>query len=107
MKTRETLICWPAEWEHKQMTEDQIDDLVKDRQEHIRATFRWENYPDRYTHLVVCVRYTNEPGGAGKCVIYPQGYLMDDREFNEKVAYRTDLYVGRVIAYHKGTAVFR
>ena len=106
MKTIDTLICWPGEWERKQMTKDEIEDFVKDRQEHIRATFRWENYPERYTHLVVCAHYTDEPGGPEKCCIYPQGYLMDDEEFDRKIAYRTDLYVGKVLAYHKGTAVF-
>ena len=105
MKTRETLICWPREWERKQMTEKEIADFVKERMEHIRATFRWENYPERYTHLVVCVRYRADK--TDKCVVYPQGYLMDDREFADKIQDRKDLLVERVKACHKGTAVFR
>ena len=105
MTTRETLICWPRQWENKQMTEKEIADLVKKLQEDIRATFRWENYPSRYTHLVVCVRYRADK--TDRCVIYPQGYLMDEQEFYDKIQCRKDLLVERVKAYHKGTSVFR
>lgn len=101
MKTRNTLICWPAEWNRKKMAEEEIDDLVKDRTEHIRATFKWENYPDWMAHLVVAVWYDGD-----QCVLYPNGYLMSDREFDEKIAYRKDLKIERVLAYHKGTAKF-
>lgn len=83
------------------MTEQEIDEFVGKRQEGIRAMFKWENYPERYTHLVVSVRYDGD-----SCCIYPQGYLMDDREFETKIAGRKDLTIERVIAYHKGTAKF-
>ena len=101
MKTRNTLICWPAEWERKQMTETEIDVLVTDRLAHIRSTFKWENYPERYTHLIVVARYDGD-----SCCIYPQGYLMDDEEFERKIAARKDLKIERVLAFHKGTAKF-
>lgn len=101
MKTRNTKIWWPAITENKVMTEAEIDNFINDRKDHIRATFKWENYPAHFSHLVLAVRYDND-----NCIIYPQGYLMTDDEFEQKVVLRKDIKIERVTAYHKGTAKF-
>ena len=104
MKTRRTTIRtnYPTqECSHQDMTEAEIASYVKKCQDNLRSSFKWEFYPATYTHLVVCVRYDN-----ARCNIYPQGYLMDDQEFESKIANRKDLKIESVRAYHRGTSKF-
>ena len=103
MNTRNITIRtnYPLQVSHQHMTEAEIDAYVKNCQESIRSTFKWEFYPKTYTHLVVCVRYEKN-----QCNIYPQGYLMDDQEFESKIANRSDLHIESALVYHRGTSKF-
>ena len=104
MKTRNITIRtnYPTQGcSHQHMTEAEITSYVKQCQDNLRQTFKWEFYPAAYTHLVVCVRYEGT-----ECNIYPQGYLMDDQEFESKIANRKCLKIESVLAYHRGTSKF-
>ena len=103
MSTRNTTIrsSYPLDTIDMKLTEAEIDAYVKECLDNIRSTFHWEYYPAAYTHLVVCVRYENT-----KCNIYTQGWLMDDYEFETKIAARKDLKIESVLAYHRGTSKF-
>ncbi len=89
------------ECSHQNMTETEISAYVNQCKNNLRDSFRWEFYPATYTHLVVCVRYEGT-----ECNIYPQGYLMDDKEFETKIANRKDIKIESVLAYHRGTSKF-
>ena len=104
MKTRNTTIrtSYPF-WEYhkKQMTEAEINAYVKECQNSIGKTFKWEFYPATYNHLVVCVRYEGT-----ECNIYSQGWVLDDKEFESLIADRKDIKIESVLAYHRGTSKF-
>jgi len=84
-------------YEHLEMTIGQVAEARAKVSDWIVSDFRWEDYPSNYTHLVYCVRMGDE------FIIWPYGYLLDERTFHENVADRQGAgqLFDRVWAYHK------
>ena len=63
----------------------------------IISDFRWKDYDKDFRHLVYCFKMGDE------YTIYPHGYLLTDRQFEENVASQqgAGLLFDRVWAYHK------
>ena len=83
------------------MTDDKIAAFVKQCQDNIRKSFKWEFFPASHTHLLVCVRYNGT-----ECYIYPEGRIMTEAEFENELAYRKDIKIDSAFCFHRGTAKF-
>lgn len=79
----------------KTMTQKQKLDATKFAEERIRKFFKWNQQSERFNHLLVwCELKDNH-----EVVIYNDGYLFTEEEFESKVATRSDLTFVR--AYHR------
>jgi len=84
-------------YEHLEMTARQISEERLKVSNWIVSNFRWEDYPAGFSHLVYCVKMADE------FIIYPYGYLLDDKTFQQNVADHQGQgqLFERVWAYHK------
>ena len=73
---------FPLSYAEKDMTRKELADLRKELVGSIRTWFKWEHYQPSYNHLVYYVEFN------GEAYVYQQGWIMDEREFEELIANR-------------------
>lgn len=97
LRTRHILGHIQERFEHTEMTSREIHEERMKASRWIAENFHWEEFPEKYTHLVYCVRIGET------YYIWPCGYLLDDRTFYENVAAHQGegQTFDRVWAYHK------
>lgn len=80
LRTRRILGHIQETLEEKQMTARELFEERMKTSKWITDNFRWEDWPEKYAHLVYCVRQGDT------FHIWPCGYLLDDKTFYENVA---------------------
>lgn len=68
--------------ETKEMSRKALAEMRNQVVKHIQTWFRWAEYNIKNTHLVYYVEFE------GEAYIYQNGWIMDEREFEEFIANR-------------------
>ena len=71
--------------EEKDLTRKEILDLRQSIRRNMTEWFTWDSYNEKFRHLVISAEF------ADVVVIYTNGYLMTEDEFETKVATRKDI----------------
>lgn len=71
--------------EEKDLNRKEIATLRQSIKRNMAEWFSWDAYGERYRHLVIMAEF------ADVVVMYRDGYLMDEEEFDSKVATREDI----------------
>ena len=72
-------------FEEKDLTRKEILDLRQYIKRNMAKWFTWDSYNEKFRHLVISAEF------ADVVVIYTNGYLMTEDEFETKVATRKDI----------------
>ena len=78
-------MCGGLKCEEKDLTRKEILDLRQSIRRNITEWFTWDSYNEKFRDLVISAEF------ADVVVIYTNGYLMTEDEFETKVATRKDI----------------